>query len=137
MSLEIKDQEIIDEFEFFEDWMEKYNYIIDLGKNLEPLAENLRIEENLISGCTSKVWVTSEYKDDKMEFKADSDALIPKGIVALILKLFNGEKPEDILKYNPEFISKIGLQQHLSPNRANGLASMIDRIKLLSAKNIK
>ena len=129
MTINDKERELIDEFGLFEDWMDKYNYIIELGKGLEKMPVGEKNDENLISGCTSQVWLVSEFKDGKVYFKADSDALIPKGIAALLVGLYSGEKPDEILKHHPVFILETGLQQHLSPNRANGLASMLNKIK--------
>lgn len=130
------EEEIVDEFNLFgDDWEAKYNYIIELGKELPPIPEQYKNEEYLIKGCQSRVWLKVEKKHDCIEFMADSDALIPKGIIALLLKLVNHQKAEDIQQYDFEVINKIGLQQHLSPTRANGLVSMIKAIKALAAGN--
>lgn len=123
-------QEIIDEFEFLEDWMEKYEHLIELGKSLPIIEESNKKEENLISGCQSKVWLFAELIDGKIQYTADSDAILTKGIVALLLRVFSGQKPEDILQSDTDFIDKIGLKEHLSPTRANGLLSMVKQIKL-------
>lgn len=123
-------QEIIDEFSFFEDWTERYEYLIALGKNLPLIDEPHKTDDNLISGCQSKVWLFAEKKDDKIIYTADSDAILTKGIVALLLRVFSHQTPETILETTPDFIEKIGLQEHLSPTRANGLLSMIKQIKL-------
>ncbi|MBS9766245.1 MAG: SufE family protein [Flavobacteriaceae bacterium] len=123
-------QEIVEEFAFFDDWMERYEHIIELGKSLPKIDENHKIDTNLISGCQSKVWLHSEAKDGVISFTADSDAILTKGIVALLLRVFNNQKPEAILEYNVDFIDKIGLKEHLSPTRANGLVSMVKQIKL-------
>ena len=125
---EIQD-EIIEEFSFFDDWMQRYEYLIELGKSLQPMDESLKNEKNLINGCQSKVWVSAEKKEAKIFYKADSDAIITKGIVALLLRVYSGQKPEDILKTEPEFIHAIGLKENLSPTRANGLYAMIKQIK--------
>ena len=132
-------EEIIDEFSMFDDWMEKYDYIIELGKSLPLIDEKYKTDDNLIKGCQSKVWLHAEKNGDKINYTADSDAIITKGIIALLLRVFSGQKPEDILNTNIDFIDKIGLKEHLSPTRANGLVSMIKKIKLyalgLSAKS--
>ncbi|MGB2128773.1 MAG: SufE family protein [Flavicella sp.] len=130
MTIKEIQEEIIDEFAMFEDWMERYEYIIDLGKSLNLIDENYKLEENLIKGCQSKVWLHSEFEDGKLHFTADSDAILTKGIVALLLRVFNGQKPEDIIGANMTFIDEIELKEHLSPTRANGLVSMIKQIKL-------
>lgn len=121
--------EVIEEFELFDDWMDKYNYIIDLGKKLEPLDELHKTDINLVTGCQSRVWLVASLEHGKLYFKADSDALIPKGIVAILLRVLSGHTPEEFLKADLSFLKTIGLEEHLSPNRANGLLSMIDRMK--------
>ena len=122
--------EIIDEFEFFEDWSEKYQYLIDLGKNLPKLDNKSRIDSNLIKGCQSKVWLNSSFNNNIVIFEADSDAIISKGIISLLIRVFSGHKPEDILEAKIDFIEKIGLNTHLSQTRANGLLAMIKQIKI-------
>ncbi len=129
MKIEDIENELIEDFSMFEDWMDKYNYIIGMGKEMEPLPDNLKTANTLVSGCTSQVWLNSEYKDGKLYFQADSDALIPKGIAAILVKMYSGYSAAEILNHTPKFIKEIGLEQHLSPNRANGLASMINKIK--------
>lgn len=130
MDIKEKQDEIISEFSFFEDWMDKYAYIIDLGKELELIEERDKREENLIRGCQSRVWLVAETDSDgKMKFKADSDALITKGIIALLISVVNGEKPETVAKEELYFVDKIGLKEHLSPTRSNGLLSMIKQMK--------
>ncbi len=126
---EIQD-EIIDEFSVFDDWMDKYNYLIEMGQDLEPLPEKDHTPENLIDGCQSRVWITAEENDGRMVFRADSDAILVKGLIALLLKVVNGQKPHDIADADLYFIDKIGMRENLSPTRANGFASMIKRIKL-------
>ncbi len=126
--------EIIDEFSLFEDWMSKYEYIIDLGKKLEPLPAELKTPENLVTGCQSQAWIVADYKDGKMYYRADGDAVISKGLLYLILRVVNGQKPEDIANADFYFIREIGLDQNLSPSRSNGLNSMIERIKHLAEK---
>lgn len=123
------EMELVDEFDMFEDWMEKYNYLIDLGKNLSGLAESQKTEENLVSGCQSQVWLHAELKDGLVFFYADSDALIPKGIVSILLRVLSGHSPQSILDAELKFINEIGLEEHLSPNRANGLMSMVSQMK--------
>ena len=126
---EIKD-EIIDEFSMFDDWMQRYEYMIELGKSLELIDEKYKTDDYTIKGCQSKVWVFAELNDQLIQFTADSDAIITKGIIALLLRVFSGQRPQDILDAELYFIDQIGLKEHLSPTRANGLLSMIKQIKL-------
>ena len=126
---EIQD-EIVDEFSMFDDWMQRYEYIIELGKNLPLIKEESKIEENLIKGCQSKVWLQGEQNDDKIVFTADSDAILTKGIIAILIRVFSNQTPKDIIDANMDFIDEIGLKEHLSPTRANGLVSMIKNIKM-------
>jgi cysteine desulfuration protein SufE len=130
MTLEQKQQEIIDEFAIYDDWMDKYEYIIDLGKDLPKINRELKTSDRLIDGCQSKVWLDAELKDGKMHFTADSDAIIAKGIIGLLIRVLNNEKPGDVATCDLHFIREIGLQEHLSPTRANGLASMVKRMKV-------
>ncbi len=130
MTIKEIQEEIIDEFSMFDDWMERYEYIIDLGKSLPIINEDYKLDENLIKGCQSKVWLYSELKNDTIEFTADSDAILTKGIVALLLRVFSNQTPEAILAAKTEFIDEIGLKEHLSPTRANGLVSMVKQIKM-------
>ena len=130
MTIKEIQEEIIDEFSMFEDWMERYEYIIELGKQLPMIKDNFKLDENLIIGCQSKVWLHSEIEGDKLSFTADSDAILTKGIVAILLRVFNNQTPKDILDADLYFIDEIGLKEHLSPTRANGLVSMIKQIKL-------
>ena len=123
-------QDIIDEFDMFEEWMGKYEHIIDLGKSLPLIEEKYKTEDNLIKGCQSKVWLHSELKHDKVVYTADSDAILTKGLVALLLRVFTNQKPNDIIEADTLFIDQIGLKEHLSPTRANGLVSMLKQIKL-------
>ena len=126
---EIQD-EIIDEFSMFEDWEDRFQYVIDLGKNL-PLIENqFKTDDNIITGCQSKVWLKGEQLDGKIAFTADSDAILTKGIIAILIRTFSDQKPQDILDANLDFIDQIGLKEHLSATRANGLVSMIKNIKM-------
>ena len=130
MTIKEIQEEIIDEFSMFDDWMERYEYIIELGKSLPIIEEQYKLDENLIKGCQSRVWLYSELENDTIKFSADSDAILTKGIVALLLRVFSKQKPADILSAETTFIDKIGLKEHLSPTRANGLVSMIKQIKL-------
>jgi cysteine desulfuration protein SufE len=126
---EIQD-EIVDEFSMFEDWMQRYEYIIELGKSLPIIEEKYKTEDNIIKGCQSKVWVHGEEQGEKIVFSADSDAILTKGIIAILIRVFSNQKPEAILEANTAFIDEIGLKEHLSPTRANGLVSMIKQIKM-------
>jgi len=130
MTIKEIQEEIIDEFSMFDDWMERYEYIIELGKSLPLIDETFKKDENLIAGCQSKVWLHSEIRDQKINFTADSDAILTKGIVAILLRVFNEQTPAAILDADLFFIDKVGLKEHLSPTRANGLVSMIKQIKL-------
>lgn len=125
---EIQD-ELIAEFELVEDWMDRYQMIIEFSKDLEPLEEAYKLPEHLIDGCQSRVWIVSEEKDGVMHLMADSDALIVKGIAAMLVRILNGQKAEDIANCDLYFIDRIGLREHLSPNRSNGLLAMISHIK--------
>ena len=129
-SIQEKQNQIIDEFNFFQDWSEKYQYLIDLGKSLPDFDQNNRVDSNLINGCQSKVWLNSSFNDNIVIFEADSDAIISKGIISLLIRVFSGHNPKDILEANIDFIEKIGLNSHLSQTRANGLLSMIKQIKI-------
>tara|TARA_R100001369_G_scaffold10329_1_gene23296 strand:- start:236 stop:658 length:423 start_codon:yes stop_codon:yes gene_type:complete len=130
MTIENVQNDIIDEFSMFEDWEERYQYMIDLGKSLPLIEDQYKTEENIIKGCQSKVWVHANMQDDKINFTADSDAIITKGIIAILIRTFSNQHPNDIIEANTDFIDKIGLKEHLSPTRANGLVSMIKQIKL-------
>lgn len=121
--------EIIDEFSLFEDWMQRYEYMIELGKSIELIDSSKKIDSNLIKGCQSKLWLHAELNNNKLIFKADSEAIITKGIAAVLLRVFSNQTPEDILNANLNFVDEIGLKEHLSPTRANGLVSMIKQIK--------
>jgi cysteine desulfuration protein SufE len=130
MSIIQKQQELISEFAMFPTWMEKYEYIIDLGKDLPVLDESLKIEDHLIKGCQSRVWISaSKNENGTLHFTADSDAIITKGMVSLILRVFEGEKGQDIVDAPMDFLKEIGLLENLSPTRSNGLAAMIKQIK--------
>jgi cysteine desulfuration protein SufE len=130
MSIQEIQAEIIDEFSMFDDWMQRYEFIIDLGKSLPLIEEQYKTEDNIIQGCQSKVWVHGELADDNIVFTADSDAILTKGIIAILIRVFSNQKPADILEANTDFIDDIGLKEHLSPTRANGLVSMIKQIKM-------
>ncbi len=130
MTIKEIQEEIIDEFSMFDDWMDRYQYIIDLGKSLPMINTDYKLDENLIKGCQSKVWLYSELKNDHLIFTADSDAILTKGIVALLLRVYSDQKAADILAAETSFIDEIGLKEHLSPTRANGLVSMLKQIKM-------
>jgi len=129
MTIQEKQKEIVDEFAFLEDWEQKYEYIIDLGKELRPLPEDKKTEQNLIKGCQSKVWIDADFRDGKLFFNADSDGILPKGIVSLLVSIYSGHSTEEILDSDFSFIEEIGLQEFLSPSRANGLMAMTKQIK--------
>jgi len=122
--------EIIDEFAMFDDWMQRYEYMIELGKSLPLINDQYKTDDNLIKGCQSKVWVHAEMKNDKVVFTADSDAIITKGIIAIIVRVFSNQHPKDIIEADTNFIDDIGLKEHLSPTRANGLVNMVKQIKM-------
>ena len=124
------EKEIVDEFSFFPEWMEKYEHLIDLGKNLPLIKEKYKTEDHLIKGCQSRVWLHAELDNDRIKFSADSDAVITKGIIALMVRVLNNQEPKDILDADLSFIDEIGLKEHLSPTRSNGLVSMIKQMKL-------
>jgi cysteine desulfuration protein SufE len=130
MTIKEIQQDIIEEFSMFDDWMDRYEYIIDLGKSLPIINDKFKLDENLIKGCQSKVWLYSELENETIKYSADSDAILTKGIAALLLRVYSGQKPADILTTETNFIDEIGLKEHLSPTRANGLVSMIKQIKL-------
>lgn len=134
MTLEEKKQEVLADFSLYEEWLDKYEYLIELGKSLPPFPEEKKTEENLIKGCQSRVWLSAEEKDGKLFFDADSDAIITKGIISLLVSVYSGRSRTEIAADDFGFIAEIGLKENLSPTRANGLASMIETIKNL-AKN--
>jgi cysteine desulfuration protein SufE len=135
-TIQEKQEEIVSEFEMFDDWMAKYEYLIDLGKDLPLIKEELKTDERLIEGCQSRVWLYANCENGKMQFSADSEAIITKGIIGLLIRVLNDEHPETILKTDLKFISDIGLQEHLSPTRANGLNGMIKKMKIEALKYI-
>ena len=136
-TIQEKQDEIVSEFEVFDDWMEKYEYLIDLGKDLPLIQEELKTDERLIEGCQSRVWLNANCENGKMQFSADSEAIITKGIIGLLIRVLNDEKPETVIKTDLKFISDIGLQEHLSPTRANGLNGMIKKMKMEALKYIQ
>ncbi len=123
-------EEIVDEFEMFEDWMQRYEHMIELGKSLPLLEEKYKIADILTKGCQSKVWVHAELQGDRLVFTADSDAIITKGIIAILVRAYSNQHPKDIIEADTAFIDEIGLKEHLSPTRANGLVSMIKQLKM-------
>ena len=130
MTIKQIQDEIVDEFSLFDDWMQRYEYIIELGKSLPLIDEQYKVDENIIKGCQSKVWVHGEEQEGKIIFTADSDAILTKGIIAILIRVFSNQMPRSILEENTDFIDEIGLKEHLSPTRANGLISMIKKMKL-------
>ena len=130
MTINERQDEIIDEFSGFDDWMDKYQLLIDLGNEQEPLDERYKTEQNLIDGCQSRVWLQADYADGKIHFQAESDALIVKGIVALLIRVLNDSTPQEILNTDLYFIDQIGLKEHLSPTRSNGLVAMVKQIRM-------
>ena len=129
MTLEEKKQQIIEDFSLYDEWLDKYEYLIELGKALEPFPEEKKTEDRLIKGCQSRVWLDSEQKDGKLYFTADSDAIITKGIISLLVSVYSGRTPQEIAADDFAFVAEIGLKENLSPTRANGLVSMIDTIR--------
>ncbi len=129
-SIDELQNEVIEEFEGFDDWMDRYQMLIDLGNDLEPLDERFKTEQNLIDGCQSRVWLQADYENGRMQLSAESDALIVKGIIALLIRVLSGHTPEEILKSDLYFIDRIGLTDHLSPTRSNGLLAMIKQIRM-------
>ncbi|MFK7049607.1 SufE family protein [Flavobacterium columnare] len=130
MTIEEIQNEIVDEFSMFDDWMQRYEYIIELGKSLPLIEEQYKTEENVIKGCQSKVWVYAEEKEGNIVFTADSDAILTKGIIGILIRTFSNQPAQAILDAKTDFIDEIGLKEHLSPTRANGLVSMIKQIKM-------
>lgn len=130
MTIKAIQEDLIDEFSMFDDWEERYQYMIDLGKTLPLIDDKYKTENNIIKGCQSKVWVHAEMEDGKVKFTADSDAIITKGIIAILIRVFSDQNPKDIMEADTNFIDEIGLKEHLSPTRANGLVSMIKQLKM-------
>jgi len=134
VSINDKQDEIVEEFELFDQWMDKYEYIIDLGKKLPIIDDAFKKEENLIPGCQSRVWLHARMENDAVEFTADSDAIITKGIIALLIRVLSGESPQSVATSDLYFIDRIGLKEHLSPTRSNGLVSMVNKLKSIGAE---
>lgn len=134
-SLQEAENEMVDTFSMYDEWLDKYEYLIDLGKNLEAYPEECKTEDKLIKGCQSRVWLDYKVQDGRIYFKADSDAIITKGIISLLISVYSGRTPEEIASSDFGFIEKIGLKENLSPTRANGLASMIATIKAVALEN--
>ncbi|MDE7376751.1 MAG: SufE family protein [Muribaculaceae bacterium] len=130
MTINEKQQEIIDEFADIDDWMDRYAYIIDLGNNLPAIDEKYKTPEHLIEGCQSRVWLNADYRDGKVHYTADSDAIIVKGIISLLISVLNDHTPDEIINSDLHFIDEVGLSQHLSPTRSNGLLAMVKQMKL-------
>jgi len=128
--------EIIDEFSLYDEWLDKYEYLIELGKNLESYPESAKIDEKLIKGCQSRVWLDCQMSDGRLYFRADSDAIITKGIISLLITVYSGRTPEEIAGDDFGFINQLGLKENLSPTRSNGLVSMIETIKGLAIKQL-
>ena len=130
-------QDVIDEFSFFDDWMDRYQYLIDLGRRLPEFPDALRTEENRIRGCQSQVWFVAEKKDERLEFQAISDAAIVSGLIALLLRVYSGRRPQEILDTPPDFVQALQLESHLSPTRSNGLSSMLTAIRGFAAEALQ
>ena len=130
MKIETIQADLIDEFSMFDDWMDRYEHMIDLGKSLPLINPKLKTEDNIIKGCQSKVWLHADLENERVMYTADSDAIITKGIVAILIRVFSNQSPSTILNTNTDFIDEIGLKEHLSPTRANGLVSMVKKIKM-------
>ena len=130
MTLNEKEKALVEDFSIYTDWMEKYEYIIELGKDLPIIDEQYKLAENIIKGCQSTVWLHAELKDERVVFTADADAIITKGLIALLVSVLSNEKPDDIINCDLNFIKEIGLQEHLSPTRSNGLVAMVKQMKL-------
>lgn len=137
MSLEESKQSIIDDFSMFDEWLDKYEYIIELGKKLDSFPENKKTDDRLIKGCQSMVWLDWEVKDGKLYFTADSDAIITKGIISLLISVYSGRSAEEIAGDDFSFLEKLGLKENLSPTRANGLESMVETIKRAAKENVR
>ena len=137
MTIEEKKQAVIDDFSMYDEWLDKYEYLIELGKSLEPFDEEKKTEDRLIKGCQSRVWLDSELRDGRLWFTADSDAIITKGIISLLIGVYSGATPEEIANDDFGFVGEIGLRENLSPTRAGGLASMIDTLKKTAATYVR
>ena len=130
MTLEEKKQQVVEDFSLYDEWLDKYEYLIELGKSLEAFPEEKKTDDRLIKGCQSRVWLDAELRDGRLYFSADSDAIITKGIINLLIRVLSGRTPKEILDCSLDYIDKIGLKEHLSPTRSNGLVSMIKQIKI-------
>ncbi|MEE4330483.1 MAG: SufE family protein [Wenzhouxiangella sp.] len=137
MSIDTSQQEIIDEFGLFDDWMDRYQYLIDLGRKLEPIPENERTDDRLLAGCQSRVWLIAEGDSDRLTFRANSDAAIVSGLIALLLRVYSGRSAAEILDSEPRFVNAIGLSEHLSPTRANGLNAMLRAINNVAQSKLE
>lgn len=135
MTIQEKEQQVIEDFEVYDEWLDKYEYIIELGKSLEGYPAALKTEDHLIKGCQSRVWLNAEVKDGKIWFTADSDAIITKGIISLLINIYSGAPAAEILQSDFSVVEKIGLRENLSPTRANGLVSMIETIRRIASQN--
>ena len=136
MTIQEIENEIVEDFSVFDEWMDKYEYIIEFGKNLPAMNEKFKIEENKVSGCQSQVWLNTKFENGKIIYEADSDAIITKGLVGLLVKVLSNQKPEDIVNAKLDFIDRIGMKEHLSPNRANGLVAMVKKMKTIAVSKI-
>jgi cysteine desulfuration protein SufE len=130
MTISELQEQVVSEFSLFDDWMDKYNYLIEIGKSIPMIDESYKTDQYVITGCQSKVWLHADYRDGKIFFSADSDAIITKGIVSLLIRVLSGHTPDEILNADMDFIDKVGLREHLSPTRSNGLTSMVKQMKL-------
>lgn len=136
-SLQNIENEVVDEFSMFDEWLDKYEYLIELGKSLKDYPETAKTDDRLIKGCQSRVWLDYKVEDGKIYFNADSDAIITKGIISLLIRIYSGRNPEEILSSDFSVVDRIGLKENLSPTRANGLVSMIGKIREVAAENIQ
>ncbi len=134
-TLKERQDELVEEFSMFDDWLDKYEYLIDLGKNLEPFPEELKTDDRLIKGCQSRVWLDAEAKDGAIVFRADSDAIITKGIISMLISVYSGRGAAEIAEDDFSFVDRLGLKENLSPTRANGLVSMLETIRTIAQNN--
>lgn len=134
-TLKERQDELVEEFSMFDDWLDKYEYLIDLGKNLEPFPEELKTDDRLIKGCQSRVWLDAEAKDGVIVFRADSDAIITKGIISMLISVYSGRSAAEIAEDDFSFVDRLGLKENLSPTRANGLVSMLETIRIIAQNN--
>lgn len=134
-TLKERQDELVEEFSMFDDWLDKYEYLIDLGKNLEPFPEELKTDDRLIKGCQSRVWLDAEVKDGVIVFRADSDAIITKGIISMLISVYSGRSAVEIAEDDFSFVDRLGLKENLSPTRANGLVSMLETIRTIAQNN--